>query len=314
MTTNTKSMSQEQKDHLWPALPFAAWKDTLETLHMWTQIVGKVELELCPFLNQWWEVALSVTARGLETSLIPSPTGGAFQISFDFIDHNLAIWTSDGKRKEMALMPCEVAHFYQDFMTALQALGIQVKITTKPCEVKNGIPFDQDHTHKAYDPVYVNRWWRILVQVTKVLEQYRASFRGKSSPVQFYWGTFDLAETRYSGKRATPPQGANRILRYAENEELIETGFWPGSDDLQAPAFYSFSYPEPPGLNNASIRPAAAHYDNNLREFILLYDDVRKSASPEQTLLEFFQRTYETGARLVPWNIQELEQQPPHIQ
>src|SRR5690242_1121087 len=187
MTTNTQRMIQEQKDQLWPALPFAAWKDTLETLHMWTQIAGKVELELCPFLNQWWEVALSVTARGLETSLIPSPTGGAFQIRFDFIDHTLAIFTSDGKRKEMALMPGEVAHFYQDFMTALQALGIQVKITTKPCEVKNGIPFDQDHTHKAYDPEYVNRWWRILVQVKKVLEQYRASFRGKSSPVQFYW-------------------------------------------------------------------------------------------------------------------------------
>lgn len=281
---------------------------------METQIVGKVALELIPFLNQWWEVALSVTTRGLETMLIPSPAGGAFQVSFDFISHNLAICTSDGKVEELALMSRTVADFYKEFMAALQVLGIQVKINTKPVEVKDVIPFEQDTTHRTYDPEYVNRWWRILVQVTKVFQQYRSHFRGKSSPVQFYWGTFDLTETRYSGKGASPPQGANRIVRLAENEELIECGFWPGSSQQLAPAFYSFTYPAPQGLKNASIRPNAAYYDNNMGEFILLYDDVRKSTSPEQTLLEFFQSTYEAGAKLAHWNLQELEQQPLQIQ
>lgn len=313
-TTNTEGMSQQQKEYLWPALPYEAWKDSLETLHMETQIVGKVALELIPFLNQWWEVALAVTARGLETALIPAPTGGAFQVSFDFIDHNLAICTSDGRIKELALMARTVTDFYKDFMAALQALGIQVKINTKPAEVNNGIPFEQDTTHKAYDPEYVNRWWRILVQVTKVFQQYRSHFRGKSSPIQFYWGSFDLAEARYSGKRVSPPQGANRIMRFSENEELIECGFWPGSGQQQAPAFYSFTYPAPQGFKDASIRPNAAHYDNNLGEFILLYDDVRKSNSPEQTLLAFFQSAYEAGAKLANWNTQELEQQPSQIQ
>ncbi|HLI05411.1 MAG TPA: DUF5996 family protein [Ktedonobacteraceae bacterium] len=317
MTTNTtqaQGVNQQQKEYLWPALPYEAWKDTLETLHMETQIVGKVALELVPFLNQWWEVALSVTARGLETMLIPSPTGGAFQIGFDFIDHNLAICTSDGRVKELALMERTVADFYKDFMAALQALSIQVKINTKPVEVGNGIPFEQDTTHRSYDPEYVNRWWRILVQTTRVLEQYRSYFRGKSSPILFFWGTFDLAEARYSGKRASPPQGADRIMRFSANEEGIECGFWPGSSRLQTPAFYSFTYPEPQGLKNASIKPSAAHYDNNLGEFILRYDDVRQSNAPEQTLLDFFQSTYEVGAKLAHWNTQELEQQPPQIQ
>lgn len=313
-TTKTQGMSQQQKEYLWPALPFEAWKDTLETLHMETQIVGKVALELCPFLNQWWEVALAVTARGLATSLIPSPNGGAFQISFDFIDHNLAIFTSDGQKKELALMPRAVADFYRDFMTALQALGIQVKINTKPSEVENGIPFEQDTTHHSYDAEYVNRCWRILVQVTKVFQQYRSHFQGKSSPINFFWGSFDLAQARFSGKQAAPPQGAGQIARFADNAEQIASGFWPGGPSLQTPAFYSYTYPEPQGFKNASLRPAQAHYDTNLGEFILLYDDVRKSASPEQTLLEFFQSAYETGAKLAHWNTQELEQQPPRIQ
>jgi hypothetical protein len=304
-------MSQLPQEYLWPALPYEAWKESLETLHMETQIVGKVALELIPFLNQWWEVALSVTSRGLETMLIPSPAGGAFQVSFDFIGHNLAICTSDGKIKELALMSRTVAEFYKDFMAALQALGIVIKINTRPAEVKDAIPFEQDTTHRTYEPEYVNRWWRILIQVTKVFQQYCSLFRGKSSPVQFYWGTFDLAETRYSGKRVSPPQGANRIVRFAENEELIECGFWPGSKQQQAPAFYSFTYPAPQGLKDASIRPNTAYYENNMGEFILLYDDVRTSPSPEQTLLEFFQSTYEAGAKLAHWNMQELEQQPP---
>jgi hypothetical protein len=312
-TTSTKgAMTQEEKDYLWPPLPLDDWKKTYDTLHMWTQVVGKVKLELSPFLNQWWEVGFSVTAQGLTTSPIPSPMG-AFQVTFDFINHNLSIFTSDGKRKNMALMPRSVADFYQHFMTALNALGIQVKINTKPSEVENPVPFEQDSSHNSYDPEYVNRWWRILVQVDKVLQQYRSRFIGKSSPILFYWGTFDLAEGRYSGKRVSPPPGANRILRVAENQEQICCGFWPGGGKVQAPAFYSYTYPKPAGIENASLRPAAAHYDADMGEFILLYDDVRKAASPEQALLDFFQSTYEAGATLAHWNRQELEQQPPSL-
>jgi len=311
-TSAKSSMTQEEKDYLWPPLPLDAWKETCDTLHMWTQVVGKVKLELCPFLNQWWEVAFFVTAQGLTTSLIPIPTG-AFEVTFDFIDHNLSIFTSDGKKKDMALMPRSVAHFYSDFMTALNVLGIQVQINTTPSEVENPIPFEQDQMHHSYDPEYVNRWWRILVQVDKVLEQYRSRFIGKNSPVQFFWGSFDLSESRFSGKRVTPPQGANRIMRLAENQEQFCSGFWPGSGKVQAPAFYSYTYPEPPGLKNATILPSAAHYDSDMGEFILLYDDVRKAASPEQALLEFFQSTYEAGATLAHWNRQELEQQPPDL-
>jgi hypothetical protein len=312
-TTGAKStLTQEEKDYLWPPLPLNAWQETCDTLHMWTQVVGKVKLELCPFLNQWWEVGFYVTARGLTTSPIPLPTG-AFEVTFDFIDHNLSIFTSDGKRKDIALMPRSVANFYSEFMTALNVLGIQVKINTKPSEVENPIPFEQDHVHHSYDPEYVNRWWRILLQVDKVLELYRSRFIGKSSPILFYWGTFDLAEGRYSGKRVSPPPGANRILRIAENQEQICCGFWPGDSKLQAPAFYSYTYPKPAGLEKATIRPGAAHYDSNMGEFILLYDDVRKANSPEQTLLDFFQSTYEAGATLAHWNRQELEQQPPDL-
>lgn len=305
-------MTQEEKDYLWPALPFEAWKKTYDTLHMWTQVVGKVKLELCPFLNQWWEVGFYVTAEGLTTGLIPSLTG-AFQVTFDFIHHNLFIFTSDGRRKDMPLMPCSVADFYSYFMTALNALGIEVKINTKPSEVEHGVPFEQDTSHSAYDPEHVNRWWRILVQTENVLQQYRSRFIGKSSPVLFYWGTFDLAEARYSGKRVSPPPGANRILRVAENQEQVCCGFWPGEGKLQNPAFYSYTYPKPSGIENVSLRPGAARYDNSMGEFILLYEDVRKAASPAQTLLEFFQSTYEAGATLAHWNRQELEQQPPDL-
>ena len=310
-TTGTNVIkTQEQKDYLWPVLPFAAWKDTYDTLHMWMQVVGKVKLELCAFLNQWWEVGFYVTAEGLTTGMIPSPTG-AFQITFDFIHHNLSIFTSDGRTKHMALMPRSVADFYLHFMTALKALGIEAQINTKPSEVEHGVPFEQDTNHSAYDPEYVNRWWRILVQTENVLQQYRSRFIGKSSPVLFYWGTFDLAEARYSGKRVSPPPDANRILRVAENQEQICCGFWPGNSTLQASAFYSYTYPKPAEIENSSIRPDAAHYDNTMGEFILLYDDVRKAASPAQALLEFFQSAYEAGATLAHWDRQELEQEPP---
>jgi len=305
-------MTQEERDYLWPPLPLENWQKTYDTLHMWTQVVGKVKLELCPFLNQWWEVGFSVTAQGLTTSPIPSPMG-AFQVTFDFINHNLAIFTSDGRRKNMALMPRSVADFYQHFMTALKALDIEVKINTKPSEVADPVPFEQNASDNAYDPEYVNRWWRILVQVDKVLQQYRSRFIGKSSPILFYWGTFDIAEARYSGKLVSPPPGANRILRVAENQEQICCGFWPGGGKVSAPAFYSYTYPKPDGIENASLRPAAAHYDADMGEFILLYDDVRKAASPEQALLEFFQSTYEAGATLAHWNRSELEQQPPDL-
>lgn len=301
-------MSEAETSEIWPPLPLDAWKDTYETLHMWMQVVGKVKLELAPFLNEWWEVAFQVTSRGVTTSAIPYGTG-IFEVNFDFIDHNLFILTSDGRVKTLPLIPRSVADFYKEFMAALHALGISVKINPKPSEVENGIPFDVDTTHASYDPEYVNRWWRVLVQTDKVLQKYRSPFVGKSSPIQVFWGGFDLAETRFSGRPASAPEGADRITRLSEDQEHICCGFWPGSGNMQAPAFYSYTFPEPAGLKTASIRPASASYNSDMGEFILMYDDVRKADAPEQMVLEFFQSTYEAGANLAHWNQGELERQ-----
>lgn len=296
----------------WPALPLDAWRDTYDTLHMWTQVVGKVKLELCPFLNEWWEVPLQLTARGLTTSTIPFARG-AFEIDLDFVDHNLYIRTSDGALKALPLMARSVADFYAEFMAALRALGIGVNLNTKPQQFQNQIPFEQDRKHAAYDPVYVNRWWLILTRVGVVMEQYRSGFVGKSSPVQFYWGDFDLCVTRFSGKPAEPPKGANRRGRFTEDQENITSGFWPGGAKLTTPAFYSYTYPTPSGFKTTSVRPAAARFDANLGEFALDYDDVRCSAAPEKMILEFLESTYEAGATLAHWDRAALEKAGPHV-
>lgn len=305
MDTTNKTSGRETTE-VWPSLPFEAWRETRETLHMWTQIVGKVRLELSPHVNHWWQVPLYVTARGLTTSPIPY-NNSIFEVLFDFIDHNLLILTSDGISKALPLLPRSVANFYQEFMASLRELGIQVTISTLPCEVVDPIPCDQDEIHAAYDPVYVSRFWHILVQADKVFKAHRSHFIGKSSPVHFFWGSFDLALSFFSGRRAPEREGADRITREAYSHEVISCGFWPGNGQFQMPAFYSYAAPEPPGLKTASIRPGSAFYSTDISEFILLYDDVRQAELPEHMLLDFLQSTYEAGANLAHWDREALE-------
>ncbi len=303
---------REDAGEIWPALPYDEWQDTYDTLHMLTQVVGKVKLELCPFVNEWWEVPLQLTARGLTTSTIPFARG-AFTIDFDFIDHNLYVRTSDGALKALPLIPRSVADFYAEFMSALRALDIEVTLNTLPQQVEHPIPFEQDHEHAAYDAVFVDRWWRILTRIGVAMEQYRSGFSGKSSPVQFYWGDFDLSVTRFSGKPAQPPKGANRRERFTEDEENVTSGFWPGNAKFPKPAFYSYTYPAPPNYKTAIARPALARFDTKLSEFALDYDDVRLSPAPEKLILEFLQSTYEAGATLAQWDRRTLEHSGPAV-
>ncbi len=311
-SVRTAGTAIDEADWAWPPLPLEEWKATLDTLHMWTQIVGKVKLELSPFLNEWWQVAFAVTARGLTTSTILWGNG-VFEVNFDFIDHNLRVLTSGGAVKVMPLIPRSVADFYHEFMATLHALGIDVDINPHPVEVENGIRFDQDQVHASYDADPVHRWWRILVQVERVLEKYRSSFVGKSSPIQFWWGSFDLCETRFSGRLAPErewPKGS-RWMRFAQDQEHVTSGFWPGSGKIQEPAFYAYTYPEPAGFRSMAVRPDPAFYDPDLGEFILRYEDVRRAAAPEQMILEFFESTYEAGATLAQWDRAALERRAP---
>jgi hypothetical protein len=290
----------------WPALPLSSWKDTCATLHMWTQIVGKVRLALTPLVNHWWNVPLYVSTRGLTTSSIPYGSG-SFELSFDFIEHKLALHTSDGIIKKLPLTPRTVADFYRDVMRMLRSAGIEVHIWKMPVEIPNPIPFDQDTTHASYDPQSTYRFWRILTTVEHVFNEFRSGFMGKSSPVHFFWGSFDLAVTRFSGRPAPPRPGADVITREAYSHEVSSVGFWPGSGNIDAPAFYSYAAPEPQGFREAGVRPDAAHYDTQLSEFILVYDDVRKSASPSAALIDFCQSTYIAAATLGKWDRRALE-------
>jgi hypothetical protein len=295
---------------IWPALPYEEWKDTLDTLHMWTQIVGKVKLELVPFLNEWWQVGFTVTARGLTTATIPSGYR-VFQVDFDFIDHRLDIHVSDGGSRSIPLVPRSVADFYHEFMGALDALGIQVQITTNPVEVENTVPFDQDHIHASYDPEYVSRWWRIVLQVDRLLQRHRSSFVGKSSPVLFWWGSFDLSETRFSGRPAPEREWPTRWMALGGDQEQSSAGFWPGSGKVHEPALFAYTYPEPPGWSDTTIQPDAAFYHPDVSEFILPYEEVRRSASPDRMILDFFQSTYEAGTSLAGWDRAALERADP---
>jgi Family of unknown function (DUF5996) len=310
MMDSTMTATGDPSGEIWPALPYETWKDTLDTFHMWTQIVGKVKLELVPFLNQWWEVAFTVTARGLTTSTIPCGRR-VFQVDFDLIDHRLDIHVSDGNSRSIRLLPRSVADFYQEFMAALSALGISVQITTNPVEVENTIPFDQDRVHASYDPGYVTRWWRIVLQVDRLLQRYRTTFVGKSSPVLFWWGSFDLSETRFSGRPAPQREWPARWMAIGADEEQASAGFWPGNAKVQEPAFFAYTYPEPPGCADAILRPDAAFYHPELSEFILPYDKVRTSPSPDQMILDFFQSAYEAGANLAGWDRAALERPDP---
>src|SRR5258708_3905081 len=253
---------------------------------MWTQIVGKIRLALSPRVNHWWEVALYVDSRGLTTSPIPY-CGGTFEISFDFIDHKLLIRTSEGPSRELALAPRSVADFYRETMGALRSLGIAVKIWTMPQEIPNPIRFDQDEIHASYDREYAHRFWRILVSVDTIFKKFRAGFIGKCSPVHFFWGAMDLAVSRFSGRRAPDRPGADLINKEGYSHEDISVGFWPGGGEITDAAFYAYAAPEPEGFSKAPIRPKSAFYSPTMKEFFLMYDDVRKAPSPEDTLLEF---------------------------
>jgi hypothetical protein len=290
----------------WPALPLSSWKDTCATLHMWTQIIGKVRLRLTPLVNHWWNVPLYVTARGLTTS--PIPYGDrAFELRFDFIRHELVLETTDGQLKALPLKPRSVAEFYQEFMELLRSAGIEVKIWRMPAEVPDPIAFDQDRVHASYDPKAVEKFWRILLSVDTVFKQFRARFIAKCSPVHFFWGSFDLAVTRFSGRRAPERPGADSITREAYSHEVSSVGFWPGSGNVQDAAFYSYAAPEPPGFQDERVRPDTAFYDRQVGEFLLMYDDVRRAESPTASLLEFCQSTYEAAATLGNWDRSALE-------
>jgi hypothetical protein len=290
----------------WPAVPLKEWRATRDTLHMWTQIVGKVRMELTPLVNHWWNVPLYVTARGLTTSPIPY-RDRSFQVDFDFIDHRLIVATSKDETVTLPLEPKSVAEFYRDFMTTLWGLGIEVKIFGTPVEVPDPIPFEQDRDHDAYDPEYAQRFWRILLLVERVFVEFRSHFLGKCSPVHFFWGSFDLAVTRFSGRRAPERPDADSITREAYSHEVSSVGFWPGGGAVTDAAFYSYMAPEPQGYSDARARPQAAYYEGQLHEFLLMYDQVRNRPNPDADLLEFCQSTYEAGASLGNWDRDSLE-------
>ena len=295
----------------WPDLPLQAWADTCATLHLWTQIVGKVCLALMPWINHSWHVTLYVAARGLTTSAIPYGTR-AFEIDFDFIAHALRIIVSDGRSASVPLAPQSVATFYARLFDTLRALDIRVAINTTPSEIADGIAFDRDETHRAYDAEYANRYWRVLLQASRVMTLFRARFVGKCSPVHYFWGAPDLAVTRFSGRTApTHPGGIpnlpDRVAQEAYSREVSSCGFWPGGGPLAHAAFYSYAYPEPSGFSTARVRPDEAFSSPDLREFILPYDAVRRASSPDDTLLQFLQSTYEAAADLGGWDRRLLE-------
>jgi len=295
------TMSEE----LWPALPYEAWKDTYATLHMWTQIVGKVALAQAPPLNHSWSIAMQVTPRGLSTRTLPYHDR-TFSIQFDFIDHQLVIRTSDDETSTLALRAQSVADFYREVMTVLDKMRLPVKIWPMPVEIPSPIRFDLDTVHHSYDPEYANRCWRILSQAARVLTLSQCRFVGKCSPVHFFWGSFDLAVTRFSGRLAPPREGP-AFMREAYSHELISHGFWPGSGPVLEPTFYAYAVPEPAGLKEARVRPEAAYYHHDLGEFVLPYEAVRHAEAPDQALLAFVESTYDRAATLASWDRSALE-------
>jgi len=288
-------------EHDWPELPYEAWKDTLATLHMKLQIVGKLRLALSPFEPEWANVALHLTSRGLTTGPMSS-SGLIFGVDADLVDHQVVITTVSGETRNVALVARPVAAFYKDFTTVLDGLGIQAKLRPVPDEVSDPIPFAEDTVHSAYDPEWANRFFQVLARADLVLKEHRSRFRGRTSPVHFFWGSFDLANTRYSGRTAEPPPGADFIARKSEDAEQICVGFWPGSATFPEAAFYSYTYPKPVGLEEQRIEPSMASWDPKLGEFALLYSEVRKAASPRDAILEFCESTYAAGARLRDWD------------
>jgi Family of unknown function (DUF5996) len=276
----------------WPELPLAAWQDTCATLHMWTQIVGKVRLALSPPMNHYWQVALYVNDKGLTTSPMPCHNG-VMEIQFDFADHNLVIEMSEGSQRVIPLAPRSVADFYREFMATLKSLGVEPKIWPVPVEIPNPIPFEKDTQHASYDRAYVTRFWKTLLAIDVVFKEFRGRFVGKNSPVHFFWGSFDMAVTRFSGRRAPERPGADPITRESYSHEVISAGWWPGGGDIKGPAFYCYAAPQ--------------FYHPTMKEFLYMYDDARSEQSPRMAILDFMQSTYEAAANLAKWDRKELE-------
>jgi hypothetical protein len=299
---------------LWPSLPYAQWRDTCETLHLWTQIVGKIRLARTPWLNHSWHVALYVTAKGLTTSPVPAGDGRVFEIQFDFNHHVLSIEVSDGTARDIGLRPMSVADFYAALMHALSELHLEVQIRTLPCEIADAVAFDADRVHASYDPQYANRFWRVLLQADRLFKQFRSGFIGKASPVHFFWGSFDLAVTRFSGRTAPRFEGkvpglAIEVMREAYSHEVSSAGFWPGGYGVDA-SFYSYAYPTPAGFRDHPVEPGAASFSEALGEFVLPYEAVRTSADPDAAVLRFLQTTYEAAATSAHWDRAALECRP----
>ena len=290
----------------WPPLPYEEWQDTYATLHMWTQIVGKVAVAHAAPINHSWGTALLVTARGLRTAVL-SHGERSFTIAFDFVAHELVIEAADGARRTLALAPRSVAEFYGEIMGALAAMGLPVRIWSTPVEIPSPIPFERDTVHHSYEPELANRFWRILVQVHRVFEACRCGFVGKCSPVHFFWGSFDLAVTRFSGRPAPPREGP-KFMRDAYSHEVISHGFWPGSGPVLEPAFYAYAVPEPDGFKAAHVEPDAAFYHRELNEFILPYDAVRSARAPDDVIAAFIDSTYAVAATRGGWNRAALDQ------
>jgi hypothetical protein len=302
---------------IWPALPYAEWKATAKTLHMWTQVVGKIRLALTPWINHSWHVTLYVTARGLTTSpMFAGPR--VLQIDFDFIDHVVRFQTGEGTQKTIGLASKSVAHFYREVTATLAELNIAVYINTTPNEVDPAIPFEKNETDAAYDPEYANRFWRVLLQSDRVFKEFRSDFCGKCSPVHFFWGSFDLAVTRFSGRRApTHPGGVphlpDAVTREAYSHEVSSLGFWPGNEMMPDPIFYSYAYPAPDGFAEAQVRPEVATYNAQLKEFVLPYEEMRESESPDAALLDFARSTYDAASTLGDWDRAALTEVKPHL-
>lgn len=296
---------------LWPALPLSEWKATRDTVHLWTQMAGKLRLKLSPPVNHYWHVPLYVTAHGLSTGAMPYGSR-TLQAAFDFQNHVFVLTCSDGRSVQVNMYPRSVADFHREFLAALHLLGVDAKIWRMPVEVVNPIPFDEDNVHASYDREYVERFAKALQTMTPVLQEFRGKYLGKSSPVHFFWGSFDLAVTRFSGRRAPKRDGADPITAEAYSHEVISAGWWPGGDSpfgpsVDYPAFYAYAAPEPDGFATSSVKPKQAFYHPELHEYLLKYDDVRSAPDPRQALVDFVQTTYEAGANLGKWNRQELE-------
>ena len=305
---------QTQSPSAWPELPYTAWSDTCETLHLWTQVVGKVRLAKSPWINHSWHVALYVTAYGLTTSAIPDGQR-QFQIDFDFLDHRLLVFVSDGQTRSLPLVPMSVADFYAELMRLLAESGISARIHEMPNEIANPTPFSQDRAHTAYDAEYAQRYWRVLLQADRVFHAFRARFTGKCSPVHFFWGSNDLAVTRFSGRPAPAHPGGipnlpDPVTREAYSQEVSSAGFWPGGGPINHAAFYSYAYPMPAGFGDAGIQPAEAYFHEALGEFLLPYDAVRTAPDPDAMLLAFLQSTYEAAADAAGWERATLEREP----